>query len=96
MALFAIKIALAGPLLQMVPGPAGPGESPQTKKGNAMSVDSVGNGQSLTAVMMAAKMAVANKPQAGESGETAAQESAESAQVQAAEGELGGNIDTYA
>ena len=60
-----------------------------------MSVNSVGNGPSLTAVMMAAKQVVANK-QGGEAGETAAQESAESAQVQAAEGELGGNINTYA
>ncbi len=60
-----------------------------------MSVNSVGNGPSLTAVMMAAKQAVANK-QGGEAGETPAQESAESAQVQAAEGELGANINTYA
>ena len=60
-----------------------------------MSVTSVGNEQSLAAAMLAAKRNVA-RAGSGETKEPAAQERAESGQVQAAEGETGGIINTYA
>lgn len=60
-----------------------------------MSVNSIGGSSPYLSMMTAAQSNI-RKPGGGEANETAAQESKESPKVQAAEGEAGGIVNTYA